>query len=259
MKTRIDFYQVLHVQPDAPTAVIKASYRALLREGGMHPDVGGDHMQATLLNEAFATLSNPQKRAAYDRATGRTSARAGRPTPKTPPPTAATSGRPASGDATAGSRPTASRPAHADEKPHCLFCFGPLNSVAADAPDAICSACGSALCAARRHHANDSSRRAIDRLPHRMSVTFRRSSSPDVVASAVTEDLSLNGMRVRSSVELTVGERVRVESQFCSAVAIVRGVATTGQSAADQAWLASLEFLTLRLKRERGGIVSTVA
>ena len=91
-----------------------------------------------------------------------------------------------------------------------------------------------------------------------MSVTFRRSSSPDVVASALTEDLSLNGMRVRTAVELTAGERLRVESQFCSAVAVVRSVAVAGQPA-DHEWIAGLEFLTLRLKRERGGIVSTVA
>ena len=33
----------------------------------MHPDLGGDHERAALINEAFATLSNPLKRAEYDR------------------------------------------------------------------------------------------------------------------------------------------------------------------------------------------------
>lgn len=79
-----------------------------------------------------------------------------------------------------------------------------------------------------------------------------------MVASALTEDLSLNGMRVRTAVELTIGERLRVESQFCSAVAVVRSIAVAGQ-AGDHAWLAGLEFLTLRIKLERGGLVSTVA
>lgn len=259
MRPRIDFYQVLHVQPDAPTAVIKASYRALLREGGMHPDVGGDHMQATLLNEAFATLSDPRKRAEYDKALGRAPVPPSQSAQKT---AAAHAGQHA--ETSSPHRPTPHPPNSSGgerrngEGPRCHFCGGALGSVSADAPDAICSACGAALCAARRHQADDSSRRAIDRLPHRMSVTFRRSSSPDVVASALTEDLSLNGMRVRTAVELAAGERLRVESQFCSAVAVVRSVAAAGQPA-DHEWIAGLEFLTLRLKRERGGIVSTVA
>lgn len=91
-----------------------------------------------------------------------------------------------------------------------------------------------------------------------MSVTFRRSTTPDVVASALTEDLSLNGMRVRTVVELSVGERLRVESQYCSAVAVVRSVGPA-PVASEDAWVAGLEFLTFRLKRERGGLVSTVA
>ena len=33
----------------------------------MHPDLGGDHWHAALINEAFAALSDPEKRAAYDR------------------------------------------------------------------------------------------------------------------------------------------------------------------------------------------------
>lgn len=260
MKPRVDFYQVLHVQPDAPTAVIKASYRALLREGGVHPDVGGDHAQAVLLNEAFATLSDPRRRAEYDKATNRTSSASTHAArrPPSPPASARTGSAPPDAGASGASDGRNTGSGRPKDGPRCLFCSDVLGAVSADAPDAICAACGAALCAAKRHQSNDSSRRAIDRLPHRMSVTFRRSSSPDVVASALTEDLSLNGMRVRTAVELTIGERLRVESQFCSAVAVVRSIAVAGQ-AGDHAWLAGLEFLTLRIKLERGGLVSTVA
>lgn len=259
MKPRVDFYQLLHVRPDAPTAVIKASYRALLREGGVHPDVGGDHFKAALLNEAFATLSDPGKRAEYDRAMSRTP-----PSPQAAShkaPSASSNVRPAAASHTASAPDQRSQYAarsRAQNGPRCLFCSELLGAVAADAPDAICSSCGAALCAARRHQSNDSSRRAIDRLPHRMSVTFRRSSTPDVVASALTEDLSLNGMRVRTVIELGVGERLRLESQYCSAVAVVRSVGRAG-GADDDAWVVGLEFLTFRLKRERGGLLSTVA
>src|SRR4030095_16101464 len=71
MENRHNYYRILHVQPDAPTEVIRASYRTLMLRLGMHPDLGGDHWNAALLNEAFATLVDPVKRAQYDATFGR--------------------------------------------------------------------------------------------------------------------------------------------------------------------------------------------
>ena len=59
MKNRRNFYRILQVQADAPVEVLKASYRTLMQRLKMHPDLGGDHGQAALLNEAFATLTDP--------------------------------------------------------------------------------------------------------------------------------------------------------------------------------------------------------
>ena len=67
MKNRRNHYRVLHVQPDAPLHVIKANYRTLMQTLRLHPDLGGNHATAVLINEAFATLKNPVRRAAYDR------------------------------------------------------------------------------------------------------------------------------------------------------------------------------------------------
>ena len=61
-----DYYQILHVSREAPVEVIRASYRALMQAMKKHPDLGGDHRGAALINEAYATLSDPEKRAAYD-------------------------------------------------------------------------------------------------------------------------------------------------------------------------------------------------
>ena len=61
-----DYYRILHVQPDAPTAIISASYRTLMQQLRNHPDLGGDHENAVLLNEAHAVLTDPERRAAYD-------------------------------------------------------------------------------------------------------------------------------------------------------------------------------------------------
>jgi DnaJ-class molecular chaperone len=62
-----DYYQILGISKDAPSQKIKATYRekAFL----YHPDrckdpAGADQMKA--VNEAYAVLSNPQKRKEYD-------------------------------------------------------------------------------------------------------------------------------------------------------------------------------------------------
>jgi len=66
IKDRRNYYRILQVQPDAPQKVIQASYRAMMRELGRHPDMGGSTEDAFALNEAYETLKDPTKRAAYD-------------------------------------------------------------------------------------------------------------------------------------------------------------------------------------------------
>ncbi len=66
MKNRRNYYRILHIQPDAPPDIIKASYRTQMQKLKMHPDLGGDEWNASVLNEAYQVLSNPKKRAAYD-------------------------------------------------------------------------------------------------------------------------------------------------------------------------------------------------
>ena len=66
MKNRRNYYRILQVQPDAPTEVIHASYRAMMRDLKRHPDLGGSTYEAAILNEAFEILHDPQRRAAYD-------------------------------------------------------------------------------------------------------------------------------------------------------------------------------------------------
>ena len=65
-KNRRNYYRVLHVQPDAPIEVIKASYRALMGPLRHHPDLGGDHETAALINEAYAVLTDAERRRTYD-------------------------------------------------------------------------------------------------------------------------------------------------------------------------------------------------
>jgi len=64
---RRNYYRILRVQPDASPAVIRNNYRTLLQKLRLHPDLGGDDWNASLLNIAYNTLRQPQRRAEYDR------------------------------------------------------------------------------------------------------------------------------------------------------------------------------------------------
>ncbi len=67
MKNRRNYYRILQVQPDAPLEIIRACYHTLMHTLKKHPDLGGEHWNAVILNEAYETLSDMNKRAEYDK------------------------------------------------------------------------------------------------------------------------------------------------------------------------------------------------
>ena len=60
----MDPYEILQVDRRADLDVIRAAYRVLARRH--HPDVGGNPRQMAAVNQAWAILSDPAKRARYD-------------------------------------------------------------------------------------------------------------------------------------------------------------------------------------------------
>ncbi len=67
MKAEPDYYVVLQVDARAETEVIEAAYRRLAAK--YHPDVNHSPealQRMKLINAAYAALSNPEKRNAYD-------------------------------------------------------------------------------------------------------------------------------------------------------------------------------------------------
>lgn len=69
-RAEMDYYEILQVHPRASREMIKKVYRTLMGELGAHPDLGGDEERAKLINEAYAVLSDPEARRAYDAARG---------------------------------------------------------------------------------------------------------------------------------------------------------------------------------------------
>lgn len=58
------YYEILEVEINATHLEIKKAYRQLISKH--HPDKGGDEILAKRINEAYATLGNPEKRRLYD-------------------------------------------------------------------------------------------------------------------------------------------------------------------------------------------------
>lgn len=66
MTTRKNYYKILQVDPSADPTVIKAAYRTLMLHLKNHPDYGGNHQTAQIINEAYQALKDPRSRQMYD-------------------------------------------------------------------------------------------------------------------------------------------------------------------------------------------------
>jgi DnaJ domain len=232
-RNRRNYYRILHVQPDAPEQVIRSSYRTLMQRMKMHPDLGGNHEDATLLNEAYATLTDPEARARYD--------------------AQAAVGPRGRGDDSA--RPARAAPQLADPDGCCAFCGLAHPGDAPIEPDQLCARCASALYPAERHRFGGDSKRGIDRFPRRAAVRFWSGWPGPAEHVGMTEDLSLDGLQLRSAVGLESGLVVKLATDDFDAVGFVVDCQALDEGSAYR-WRMGLAFLTLRLARQRGMFVS---
>jgi hypothetical protein len=235
-QNRRNYYRILHLQPDAPAEVIRACYRTLMATMRHHPDLGGDHETAALINEAYAVLSDGTRRAAYDSARAAASKR----------------GMPR---AERRSR-SAARPApdaHADSRPRCPFCRQPV--AAKQAPNACCSLCRAPLTPVRSPSVATAAgdRRTMPRVNKSDWALLHvdaRSEGIDVRL----RDLSLGGISFYSGVELPLHQRIRVVGTVLDVVADVVSCRRAGSVFTLHAGLVTARF------RDRIGVfVSTSA
>ncbi len=230
MENRRNLYRILHVQPDAPEEIIQSSYRTLMMKLRRHPDLGGDHYTATLINEAYAVLSDPARRAAYDEAWKSVAARpreAAEPAPVEPPPA-----------------------------PACPFCGAAHGFAGRIHSTATCTTCNSPLAPAVRERL-DSGQRAISRVPRRIGLTYFTGWPGQGPFPGETRDLSLHGLLFVANSALPVTKVIKVDCE--PLVALARVVACKDNDQRDWRWLIHAEYVTVRFRRSRGGFFATRA
>ena len=257
MQNRRNFYRVLQVQPDAPYEIIKASYRTLMQKLKAHPDLGGDKWNAAVINEAYAVLSDCEKRAKYDAAQmdlqklvgagarADTNASAAAPEPRDPD---SDDFEPQDLDS------PAPPPEHQANDPLvCAFCR--TRNVCGDyqAPDEVCRGCGSPI---RSIEATNARERAARRIEHPGMIHFRVDASRTGAYRANVVDLSPTGLRFVSKHRLRRGCIVKLDSPTLSAVA---SVTHSSAAPARGQFATGVRFLTLKLIKTRGTFVSASA
>jgi len=239
MSSQRDYYRILHVQPDAPTAIIHASYRTLMQRLRNHPDLGGDHEHAVLLNEAHAVLSDPDRRAAYDLQRDLD---------------AVQDRKKQEAD---DSRTAADDTTEIFAAFRCIFCGAPHGLERAINVDDECSRCSSPLLPAERHRLEYSGQRMLARIPKQRGVTFyTRWPQPEAFTGEM-RDVSLNGMQLQTAHRLNTDQIIKIDCSVCQALARVAHCHRDAQSR--DHWLIGVEFLTLRFPRKRGTFISAHA
>lgn len=223
---RRNLYRILHVQPEAPAEIIKASYRALMSSLRVHPDLGGDTDKAAQINAAYAVLSDPERRRAYDLSLRQPP---GRP-------------RPSPGAASAA---TADPAADWLQACRCPFC-GTGFAAAALQAEARCTHCEAPLQpapAARRVPSELLGRRHGERIAREIDARVQLPGREQPLV-AVLRDVSVTGLAMACVPALARGTILRVTTASFDAIAQVVACRATRQ-----AHMVHARLLTLQIRR----------
>ncbi|MFA7506380.1 MAG: DnaJ domain-containing protein [Burkholderiaceae bacterium] len=253
---RRNYYRILHVQPEAPAEIIKASYRTLMSKLKMHPDLGGDHDMAILVNEAYAVLGDPERRAAYDLEIGRLPYR-GRRADRAEAATGHAGPWQAAGAAARGSQGSSDGTAWtmADEDgEHCPWCA--LAVPVTIKPATRCARCRAPLAKPPAPDAQAQEilgRRGASRRP-RANLAIMQRQDGGATLSVRLRDLSLSGLGLVTTTAVADDTRVWIQAQDFEAIATIVG---SQREYGDHILHARL--LSLALTRRTGVFVSETA
>lgn len=254
MQNKRNYYRLLNVQFDAPSAVIKASYRTMMQKMKMHPDLGGNEEQAMLLNEALETLLDEHQRARYDEALkqsqpGIFSQRQESMEQETQPSVEAVDNSATDAAAEDNSEPL--------DKQQCSFC-GNKTGVAKKGSSVWSSSARCSLCDAPLSRVTvqpvliDRDQRKVQRMGFSSSVLIKTAWPDGENISAEVQDFSTRGARIRSQFGVREGQVMLLCAAYFDAVCIVRHVSQEP----DGSWLSGVEFRTLETRMPPGQLFS---
>jgi curved DNA-binding protein CbpA len=248
MKNCWNYYELLHVQPDAPTEIIRSSYRTLMLKLKQHPDIGGDGCRAAMINLAYETLTHPEKRAEYDRMMfGAPGTKGGEGFPDLAPRGA---GR--------GRRYGPYRDACAPPMGCCVFCKTPYYGDIPPSAERLCACCGSPLNPVESGLGlNAEQRRAARRMAQDRQVTFY-TAWPQRGFQGHIRDLSPMGMQMDSPEALQASQVIKIESDLLKAAAAVVHCRETVDGGR-QRCVAGIKFFTLWFQSPLGTFLSITA
>jgi len=265
-RNKRNYYRILHVQPDAPLAMIKASYRTLMQKLRKHPDLGGDEWDAAVVNEAYFVLSNEHRRRAYDARlsaermrteTGHQSSAQRSEDKHSRRPSQNSARRSKHDRKTAHTRePRASRAAgyaaySADyvDSHECAFCGSVYRGVLD--VDTDCANCQSPLRRLEPFNLGSSGQRNIHRVSIKSKLTLH-TAWPGPRNIAILHDMSPNGLQFHAEPDLARGQRVRLDCPIFTAVAEI-----TNRSAHQRhLHRYGARFITLRYRQNSGTYLS---
>ncbi len=250
-----NYYRLLHVQFDAPVEVIQASYRTIMQKLKQHPDLGGDEVNASLLNVAYAVLTNPEKREKYDEKYLKENASVvGRGfTPHQP-----------------RQKPSPFKRAYQNttnsaakqgfmSKTHCPFCRAniPKHSLHSAQTNA-CQVCDSPLTPVKKSQHSGSCKRALKRTAVNGLVHFLTSWPPSEEKVGKIQNLSPMGLKFTYSNEIPLSSFIKVDSHGLKAVGrVVSCLPSMDKQMAR--FSIGVEFVTLSYRVAQGVFVSEKA
>ena len=253
VENRRNYYRILHVQPDAPLAIVKMSYRTLMQKLKSHPDLGGDVASAALLNEAYAVISDPIKRALYDEEFHLWIDRQSTDIPPDKPQSAPKPSEPEN---------TQRKKQAIQKKPRvrCIFC----NTLQTNAysqhminlsGNHLCLNCNSPLQQSNHLSLEESCKRAIHRVKREDSIQFFTQWPQTSAHQGIITDLSPNGLGFKSSISISHESTVKIDSKFLQAVIRVINCRQFNDKAQQQ-FQCGGQFLTLAFRGLQGNFVS---
>ncbi|MGI9625647.1 MAG: J domain-containing protein [Longimicrobiales bacterium] len=235
MENRRHYYRILRVQPDAPLEVIKSSYRTLMTKLRLHPDLGGNHADAILINEAYEVLTDPARRAAYDREL------------LTRFTMNDLSGLRGTDDEVCYSAPEVPR--------SCPFCKAPRAPELRVEADTRCQQCASPLYPADRLEDASTDQRSLPRVQRAEQIEVF-TCWPQQAIPGHAKDLSPAGIQFVIGCELSREQIIKIDGNYFSAIARVascRGLAGSPQAR----YAIGAAFVTRLFDSAQGTFVST--